>query len=490
MAIRYLMPENNKLSSWGSAKKPHRIEELKKNNTDTNCTTMHIKLSGSKTSGTVLKHKSVAPPAIEYNAFNRVENPSRKVHESKRLHISLDVDADTFCLQALTSEIIGEATSAQRPALGAVTGTLHVTVKGTEPLLLNYVQVRLSGYTCEYARRTGTCADGDRIQIVNTPNSNKSVSYNTPFIQDIVHFNSAMEGESVGPDRSMLLPPGIYNYKFEFLINSEIFPASIASHLGSTVYRLEALVTVPRTKHKFETVVLTSIVTLKKALSPEYTNALEDSTVHNTWREGLLDYSLSLSSRVLEIDTPLQLSLQLVRKLGCEIKDVQVALVQTTSIPCLDASSGLTLDNYYCQPRKSLLRQVGGFDPKEMCYNLSIDDLVVPSSLKSSAFDSIIPSYEERNSCLPGAGPTRYRLKISHEMKALITLSVGNTETVNLSLKIPVLLLDRNLGISAQLPKYEVSPVELNYCNSASSVLSPPKYDERCGVDGIDNGNV
>ncbi|SCU99266.1 LANO_0F01310g1_1 [Lachancea nothofagi CBS 11611] len=460
-----------------------------------------IKLTDLKSRGTLIKHTTSAIPNIEYNTFSTFECPYNTVHESPLLDVSLEMDTDTVCLQGLNaSSVTGSHPNIdceQPQSNGLVSGKLRITVKGANSILLNNVQVRLSGYSCEYVCNVGNPSEVKVVKLLNSPRSRSQshISYQTPFIQDVIQFNLPGNEHPSDSDQLsglVLLPPGTYDYKFEFIVDSKHFPASVATHYGSTAYRVESFVTVPKRKSKFETVMLTSRLLLKKTLSPDYIDIQESLSTQSTWRNGMLDYDIFLSSRLLEFDTPFQMSLQLIKKSTEQfrIKFVKITLEQKCSIPCVDRNSGAVVEDINSLVTTASLEFAHNFNENDLCHNLTMNDLKASSSLKKAIYnDSFFPFYEEPSSNLAGATSEIFKLRISHEIKIKIGIEVkgskgwNNEELLALVLRIPVLLVDQNMGVSAQLPKYEPKslnsrPIVILECQSESSILTPPEYDK------------
>ncbi|SCU97068.1 LADA_0H04258g1_1 [Lachancea dasiensis] len=442
-----------------------------------------LRLVDLKRTGDLLKHEATSIPAIEYDPFNLVDNPCITNYDSDQLQISLDLDSDTFWVKPAGFSERNDSSS-----VGTMSGRLRVVVKGSEPIALTNMQTRLSGYTCEYAFKPGKCKRSGHVEMVNSPKSGSS-SGKTPFIQDVIYFNGRAELERNKP---VLLRPGIYDYKFEFIIDSRLFPPSTATHLGSTTYRLESFVTVPKRSKVNDTVLLTSSLNLVRVLQQEARGGfLESGELHTSYRDGLLDCHVSLDSYVVEFDTPFLLSLQLVRQRECQIKFVQIGILQTISVPYMSNDNGPILNDDYQQRQTSLLHRVGGFDAAAMRYNLKIGNLTLPPSLKQGKYDNnFFPSYGDYNVRLSSTRSSRPRLKISHELNVLITLVQEDAKKACLSVKIPILVVDKDSGINSQLPRYEPSGLNLRQCSSdgsdtsGASVLSPPDYVVACSEGG------
>ncbi|SCU84145.1 LAME_0C08438g1_1 [Lachancea meyersii CBS 8951] len=449
---------------------------------------LDIKIQDLKNRATVLKHTSPAIPNIRYNPFNRQESPCVTVHESKQLHVSLVLDNDSIFLHKLDTEsllgqtIEDDSTLEQnQPYSGIFSGTLKITVKGPDALPLRNVQVRLSGYSCEYAYENTT----NIVKLVNARGSDMCRSYKVPFIQDVVKFNTQQQKDC----DLELLPPGSYEYQFKFLIDSENFPGSVKTHRGSTMYRIESFVTIPKPKSKFETVFLTSTVSLKKTFPHDQYGLLQGNTAFGVWRNGLVDYDLSLNSRILEFDKPFQLSMSLHRKPDrCKIKFVRVSLEQTLTLPCFDQKSSMTSCKNHQETISSHLDELEDFDKDETSYSLTLSNLKIKSCSRSLLCnDSLFPSYVETGSCLLGSAETTTKLKISHEVKVAIGVHVkgsegwSNAEGVQILLKIPFVLVDQKLSLSTQLPKYEPKSqnsisLGIERYQSDLNIPTPPEY--------------
>lgn len=189
------------------------------------------KLKKLGANGTLLKHGSSETPRIEYNCFNTEENPPRTLHDSKSLRVELELASDRCYMPALDHGFSADSTSlnsASQPQNGLVSGILHVTVKGTTPQLLKNIHVRISGYCSKFACSTATGSPTDKSKVVHLRDFSHSSS---PFVQDAIHFST---------NGVELLPPGSYDYRFDFVLDSTSYPASIRTHYGSTAYRVEA----------------------------------------------------------------------------------------------------------------------------------------------------------------------------------------------------------------------------------------------------------
>ncbi|SCW00507.1 LAFE_0C05710g1_1 [Lachancea fermentati] len=457
-------------------------------------------LSGFKKGGTVIQHSTPHVPEFVYNVFDSTSNPCKTVFESDQLRVSLELDRPCFYFAGLhvddesplDGELGGRGSAA--PANSCVTGKLVVTVKGSASVVLQNMQVRLSCYSSQFVYSIDAAANVRVTKLLRSRDSNQ-FSYYTPVLQDVVYFNSNGHAGAAHPAdrRSTLLAPGTYHYPFTFVGDAASFPSTVSTHCGSTAYRVEAFLTLPQPKHKFETVVLTSRVDIKKTLTPDTAAHFDSVVSHNSWRDGLLDYDVFLSSRMVEFDHPFQFNLQLVKKRlqGLKILFVTFSIVQKMAIPCVDAKTDEPLAGYYIQSTFAHLRTVTDLSAGDLAHNLSFDDFVVPSTLKRSAANKCFHHYHcENSSHLAYKSKPKHALRISHELKIVVGIELenpadpNNNEKVKLGLGVPVLLVDQDMVSTLYLPRYEpespkpISNSSLYECPSEGSTLFPPEYTE------------
>ncbi|CEP64780.1 Spo23p LALA0_S13e02850g [Lachancea lanzarotensis] len=447
----------------------------------------NIKICDLKANKTLLKHTSSDIPNIQYNPFCLEENPCVTIHESKRLTIELELDANTYHLQNLDTKALLKQlpenqndSDTQRSSTGVVSGKLRLTVKTDEVIPLSNVQVRLSGYSyeCAYDRHDAV------VKAVNGPKSGIRSSYKVPFVQDIQIFNITEQNDGHHPE---LLSPGLYEYRFAFILDSETLPGSLKSPRGSVTYRVESFVTVSKPKAKFETIFLSSIVLLKKTIPPHLHSVSEHYSAFGLWRDGRVEYDLFLSSRLLGFEDPFQLSIDLNRNCDlCRIDSVQVSLEQTISIPCYDRESRTANGEYFDETTSSILHLHQICKSDKPFHNLLFNDLKIPQCSKSAyRKGNIFRSYIETGSSLSIPGESALKLKISHEIKVAIRTRIVKSspdqkdeEFYQIILKIPVIVTDHNAKFYTELPRYQPTAETVACCPSNVSVLTPPEYDE------------
>ncbi|SCU81148.1 LAFA_0C02982g1_1 [Lachancea sp. 'fantastica'] len=451
--------------------------------------TTNIKICELKAGRTLLKHTSPEIPKFQYNPFDLEENPSVLIHETKQLKVSLVLDSDTFYFQNMDTESLlkvscndGNTTpKRQRSSTNLVCGTLRLTVKGLKEVPLKNVQVRLSGYSHE----CGYEIQDNVVRIVNRSESSTGPSFKIPFIQDVVVFNTHEHNHG---DHLEILPPGSYEYRFEFPLEPGLFPGSLKSHRGSVSYRVESFITVLRPKSKFETILLSSIVSLKNTVPIDRYALLQTHSAFGRWRNGLVEYDIFLGSRLLKASASFQVSIDLSRRLDiCAIDSVCVSLHQTMTIPCYDRESRRTNGECYDESTSWCLREHPVSEDNQTFFNLVFNDLTIPPFSKKAYSDKrFFPSYIEFGSCLLGTDENTIKLKISHTInitiRARIKLGKGSSssECYQIKLKFPVIIAEHDSNFYTDLPRYQ-SRVESAAAAAPQrnlSVLTPPKYSE------------
>lgn len=474
-------PPSYTAAAGGAARQPRRLE-----------------LSSLAARGTLLKHPEPTPPSFGYNAFDRGKNPCITSHDSSLLHVTLVPDSDCFYMAALEPQLLSRRDAADHaPAFegrGVVSGTLRVVVKGPDALLLENVHVRLSGFCSEFARCASAGSATHSMRMVSATNCGT-----TPFVQDFIRFGTPASAGAAnaasGPSAGLvLLPPGEYEYRFEFVVDAATFPASIETAYGSTIYRLEALVSMPKRKrrfgNKYESVFLTSAVTLKKALQHRYAALYQGFTAVTSLREEMLACDIFLSSRVVEFDSPLQVSLQMVKRDAqeCQVLFTDVLVQQTLSIPCVDTATGVLEPTNFHQVQTVRLGNMDFCDEQQQCLNAAFPELRVPSTLKTIERNrSFFPHYEEPSLAARGLEPVRFKLRVAHELKIVIGVRINQSgdqqrpKSVRLTMKFPIALVDPDMGCCVNLPRYEPkSPIPLpsGLCklDSDSAPSTPPEY--------------
>ncbi|AMD21321.1 HER042Cp [Eremothecium sinecaudum] len=458
-----------------------------------------VQLKNLKCHGTLMRHKSPETPVFLFNSFNLESNPLVDVHESDSLKIQLVLAQDTcylpgmFSIQescAATTSTVGRSALDQEMLLqsrSVFTGAVIITVKGCSGVLFQDLKVQLSGYSSEFVCLTQF---GERVVRLLKEVTEEQSAAMMPMIRDTIHFETKLT----------LLSPGTYTYPFNFVLDPYNFHASIGTHLGSTQYRVEFSSTVMKQKGHYETIFLSKAVTVKKTLPPG--NLLKYDCVESrgTWRNGLLDYEIYLSTKLIEFDQPFQFHLNLlksdVRKLS--INHVEVILEQNILIPCVkkrDLNLEVPKSKSYMVTNMFLLdkRHVG--NGGTMQHLLQFSELVVSSTKQSIVMSkSLYPYYCEVNDSL---GSERCKLKITHVLKAQISLKLmePGSKSINMliCLKLPVILVDQDMSSSLHLPPYEECNSEIYEGNDAfltktSTSLSaattnndpesPPSYNE------------
>ncbi|AET37994.1 Spo23p Ecym_2248 [Eremothecium cymbalariae DBVPG len=419
-----------------------------------------VQLRNLKCHGTLIKHKTPVPPVIVFNSFNLEYNPLVDVHESASLRIQLVLPQDTCYLPGIFTqeESMAATTSSTRSSVDEETllqsksvfgGTLFITVKGQSGVLFQDLKVQLSGYSSEYVCLTQF---GEKAVRLLKDLSAEHCSHLKPMIRDTIYLENKL----------MLLSPGNYSYPFNFVLDPLNFHASIGTHLGSTQYRMEFFCTVMRQKAQYETIFLSKPFNVKKTLPPG--NLLKYDCVESrgTWRDGLLDYEIYLSTKLIEFDQPFQFHLSLLRgdENRVEINNIEIILEQNLLIPCIkrkDLNQTLSKSKSYMATNMFLLdkRVVNGKYGAQHFFQFP--DLVVSSNKRSIVLSkSLYPYYCEMSDTF---GSERCKLKITHILKAQVNLRLlepkSRMTNMLICLKLPVLLVDQDMSSSLHLPPYQ-----------------------------------
>lgn len=454
-----------------------------------------VKLRSFKNKGTLLKHTTSTVPDFIYNPFDLYQNPVQGTHSSNNLSISLQLDQDSVYLPGLFIEEKSSSTTLQysnetndtQEAAGksSLSGSLVITVKSKNAILTQGLQVRLSCYSSEFVCMMDPKSKTRCVKLLrNEPTRRYSYCY--PMIRDTINFET-------GSNSITLLSPGTHIYPFSFIIDPNSFPANVRSHIGSTDYRLESLATIVTTKSNFETIFLSKNVTVKKTLPPSNMMKYECITSEGSWRDSLLEYNLFISTKLVEFDRPFQLNLQLLKK---SLEDVRVdyinlSVIQSISIPCVETNGKTFLKNSYVQTNTFPLKSIKKLDQNELCHRIDIPELVISSKFKSDVLNRTIhPYYCEESSLTRGSTENkRNRLKITHSLKIHIILKdlrgEDQSARLQLCLKVPILLVSQDMSSSLYLPPYEeFSSLKLTEtlkdCSSDEDYVSPPEYSEAC----------
>lgn len=477
-----------------------------------------IALSKLKHHGTLLRHSTRDVPKFSYNALDLQLNPLMYIYDSKELNIRLNLDQDTiylpgllyedrFCSpESVTSSMVSSNLSvSQKDHLlslkTAATGTLKITVKGRSSVLISKISIRLMGYASEFIcpleKSKNKDIDPKTVKLLRNPTTNQFT-----FLQPMIHkkINYCSDKNKA----MILLPPGSYAFLFSFILDSLNFHPSVMTHLGSTTYRVEALTTILRKRNRFETVILTKELKIKKTFPAGSTLNHDCIESHGSWKNDLLIYNISLSSKLLELDKPFQLIVRLLKKdvNFIDINFVKIMLFQYITIPCMNSNKIFDLNKSYVHSNQFQLREIKINDEKNRKQSLEINltDLIISTKAYTCpglADNSLYPFYCEESRMLVNEEENRYRLKIIHLLKIHIGIKDNRYENrsnglkrLQLRLKIPIFLVDKDMTSSLNLPPYKKNPMDLQlllktYNNDSSGTYSqhkyytqPPTYDQ------------
>ncbi|SCU96748.1 LAMI_0F07602g1_1 [Lachancea mirantina] len=453
------------------------------------------KLQNFKETGRVIRHIRPEAPKFLYNAFNREENPCNTMYDSAQAQISLELDNDCFYLPGLRFDektLMQQHSSFQNAALReshtAVTGRVRVIVKQKRGFLFQTLCVRLSCYSAQFMY-TRSPFTGNMLQTLSRDKKSGLFKHYWPTIQDVIHFGSdrkAVEDNKNSGDLNGLtfLEQGTYDFIFSFNLDANSFLASVNTHCGSNVYRAEACVTVPKARRKFETIFMSSEFQVRKTMLPKLIPYFESAMSHNFWESGMLESEFVLGSRLIEFDTPFQLSLQLLRQRldFCKIMTVDIILQQTISFP-LENGEG-----YHEKQMGKILASVTDLDQTQMCHSLTFDNLIAKQCFGGTTADSkFFPYHFELGPLKDAQGNPCHSLKISHEVRARVKVVTmrpnGQAVKAQYILSVPVVLLDADMNHSSYLPRYE--PKQINDIGDAGNQslggldsFVPPAYSE------------
>lgn len=484
-----------------------------------------------------------------YNAFDESLNPTKKIHDSNTMRVELVLDNDTVYLPGLKEDLRSHTSlmdlnryPGEEEELSnykaSLTGKLVITVKSTS-LIVQDLKVRLNGYSREYICVLGsnkgqtqndlTDSDDteddlfyvqkkkDRSVRLLKDNSSDNFSSFKPFVTDEI---------SCFEKFPMVLTKGTYIIPFTFILDPFNYHSSFDSLVGATSYRIETLMTVlppfngtssinnycnTQLASKFsETIFLTHKFLITKTLSPSSLLKYESISSQGTYDEGFLDYDFFISSKLIELNCPFHCQFNFLTKMGAKVTKVTVSLVQLVLIPCLKSDGITPLKKSYIQTNTVHL---GHYFPtpndnESKLVTAKFEELVINTNSKtSSLMTKILPYYcEESRLRLSRRNSTekRFKLKITHHLKITAGTSLEDctngtfpdkTRRININFKVPVMIIDKNMGSSLHLPAYEPAmdgkamPVSIGsefdqtnnssliYIPSTSSSCSPPSYN-------------
>lgn len=456
-----------------------------------------VQLKNLKCHGTLMRHKQPETPVIFFNSFNLESNPVVDVHESENLKIQLVLAQDTCYLPGLFT--MAESCAATTSTAGrsdvdkdmlmqsrtVFAGAVVITVKGRSGVLFQDLRVQLSGYSSEFACLTQF---GERVVRLLKDFSPEQCASMHPIIRDVIHFGTKLT----------LLSPGKYTYPFNFVLDPYHYHASIGTHLGSTQYRMESSSTVMKQKGQYETIFLSKEFFVKKTLPPGNLLKYDYVESRGTWRNGLLDYEIFLSTKLIEFGQPFQFHLNLLKNDArkVEIGNIEIILEQNILIPCIKKRElnlpVLKSKSYMATSMFPLDKRIIS-NRQQVQHYLQFTDLTVSSNKHSIVLSKpLYPYYCEVND---NFGAERCKLKITHVLKAKISVKIAEfgskTEKMLICLKLPILLVDEDMSSGLHLPPYEENPIyshnhDMFLSQPSSNILtseennipSPPSYDE------------
>lgn len=487
-----------------------------------------------------------------YNPFDESQNPVKTIHESNNLRVELILENDTVFLPGLKedlkshtslmdhsrSQVDEEELANYRTSLS---GKLVLTVKSTS-VVINDLKVRLNGYSNEYVcvleKKTdaGCLGDNDeddeiprrkqyeKTVKVLTDSTDGKFTFLKPFVTDEV------TGFKKTPT---LLSKGTYIVPFSFILDPYNYHSSFESAVGSTSYRVEAFMSTLSTSNisntstinhmtldtsgKYENVFLTHKCSIIKTLSPSSLLKYESITSQGSYKEGFLDYDFFISSKLIELNCPFHCQFSFKTKPQATINRVTLSLVQMALMPCIKEDGVTPVKKSYIQSNTFVL---GHYSPprdkKSDLVLAKFEDLQIHSRLNddSRTGSKILPYYcEESRLLLPRNDriEKRFKLKVTHFLKISLNTTlnyypgsfVDNSRRINMNFKIPVMIIDKNMGSSLHLPPYEPPMVsksmstsldsEYNWspnsslqCQSLNSfTASPPSYDSLSPLKGM-----
>lgn len=471
----------------------------------------YVKLKNLKNKGTLLKCATTPIQDLVYDPFNHRQNPIRDAHNSKNLSVCLQLDQDSLYLPGLfvsksvsstVPQSLKESLETQTIAgKSLLSGRVVIVVKTDCAVPLHMLSVRLSCYSSEVV-----CLINPRTRIKSLEFlRDRSGSFPSHYYPTIQHTASL----DTGPDSITLLAPGTHVYPFSFIIGPNSLPASMNSHVGSTSYRVESLATVAAKNTGFETIFLTKGVAVKRVLP--LSDAMRHESILNetvsdmcasdmcasdmcifnkrSWNSGLLEYSLFISTKLIELGKPFRLNLHLLKRslADVSVESVSVSVVQSIGIPCVETDAYTFLNDPHVQKNTFPLRFVGNLDQNELLHTIDLPDLVVSPEAKTDVLSKSLHPYHCEESALTRSLPEgkRPRLEITHYLQVRIVLrhllGPASPDRLQHCVKVPVLLASPEMCTSFYLPPYRECPTEIPKALGCSdSCVSLPAYTEIC----------
>ncbi|CDO93305.1 unnamed protein product [Kluyveromyces dobzhanskii CBS 2104] len=472
----------------------------------------------------VKKIRKLGSTAFQYNAFDEYVNKPRTVHDCKLLRMELKLDTDTVYMSSLLEPSEQNA----GPSSFALTGRIMLTVKEPSSVVQD-LKIRLNGYSTEFycTIDPALISDGEEDPMMDPESQikflNKSsrtrllkllkdpadgrVSYLKPFVTDEI------DGFEKYP---IVLNRGTYVIPFCFSLDPEKHHSSFKSLVGSTTYRMEALLTVKHQKSsgsatgchndygELQNYFILQKCYITKTLSPSSMLKFEPVSSSGTYDKDLLDYEFYVSSKLVELNSPFHCQFNGVAKPGLKIDKVTVSLLQASVVPAMTADEPTVV--------KKLYRQCSTFQLAE--YTAPIEESsgavaanfgslkIVPGAEGNCFTNKVLPYYKESSRLKTANGRTVSKLTISHSLK--ITVRMVSTEqstasgpkkkkVIHVNFKIPITIVDKDMGSSLDLPAYkppllgvtcQPSPIHqeelASISLSSSSADSPPTYSSLC----------
>ncbi|CDO93304.1 unnamed protein product [Kluyveromyces dobzhanskii CBS 2104] len=518
-------------------------------------------LNGSAQPVIALKNfKKYGISSFLYNAFDDSLNPVKKVHDSSALRVELTLDNERVYLPGLKEDLRSHTSLMDiRRSQGeeeelanykaSLTGRLVITVKSTS-LVLQDLKLKLNGYSTEFvcvlepaggkrrsSEKNSDSEDSDNdlyyIQKRNDrtirllkDNSDGRFSYFKPFVTDeVVCFEKF----------PTILTKGTYILPFNFILDPLNYHSSLNSTVGATSYRVETLINILATNNtttttttlvnnsnsggsnsmpssKFsEAIFLTHECYIIKTLSPTSLMKYESISTQGSYA-AVMDYDFFISSKLIELNCPFHCQINFLAKESALVTKIDVSLVQMVLVPCLEPDCVKPLKKSYIQTNTVHLgHYFPSKDEQSNVVSAKFENLMISTTgTKSSLMEKILPYYCEESRLelkKRNTNEKRFKLKITHYLRITASAtsngggtcnSPNNGNRININFKVPVMVIDKNMGSSLHLPAYEPPTVSKSFpvstgtefdltCNSLeindlsiSSSHSPPSYTSSC----------
>ncbi|KAG0668889.1 hypothetical protein C6P45_004306 [Maudiozyma exigua] len=283
----------------------------------------------------------------------------------------------------------------------------------------------------------------------------------------------------------VLQKTGKMKLPFTFIIHPNIFPSQLNTMWGKTFFRIEAqLMKTSPCRNYSEMTLLSQNIQFHRILSNEYDmGLLKDTIFHRgTFKMPRFDYQICLDSRIIEINSHFNMSIELLLfQKKFPFDNITIFLVQTIAIP----HSGIEYNKYdtisnkkpecfifknekrlysgqvKCDTNmkgkkktntiKRIYKDIGTFNIGEIG-TIPINDIKISDYneyLKTNSF--IHPFYCERSTKFSNIA----RIKISHNLSVRFEFrKIGSTQTYRIFHKIPICLINGKILENMHVPVY------------------------------------